>query len=387
MLRFALFFAAMLPVVATEPPGHLRQQAGKYEVVLRPQPGGLYAGEEMQIELRISDASQPDPLLGNPPVVRANVMAVVDMPRMQGMPKIMELAHPESVSGDYGVHPTFAHGGEYRLALSVAPVGDAPFTVEFPLQVADADPSRHRKAVPPAYFLEVISTPRYPKAGEPVELQLLVHHRDYPKDTVTLFDLQHERYLHLVIVRNDLCCFSHLHPEQVVAKDGFRIQHIFMQGGEYHLFADVAPHSAGSQLLSATLKVAGAAGERYSIASAPETRTQVVEGVRFEIEPSATPASAGKTCLLTVRITDAAGGTPLSGWEPYLGAMGHLMGVGAGALTFVHAHPDGQQVFRPEDGKIAFLVRFPSAGPYRAWVQIQRNGKVLTADFPLSIQP
>ena len=385
MLRFALLFAATLPILAGAEPSNFRQQAGKYEVVLRPQQGGLYAGEEMQIELRISDASQPDPILGNPPVVRANVVAVVDMPRMQGMPKIIELAHAESVSGDYGVHPTFAHGGEYRLALSVAPVGDAPFTVEFPLQVADADPSRHRKAVPPAYFLEVISTPKNPKAGEPVDLQLLVHHRDYPKDTVALFDLQHERYLHLVIVRNDLCCFSHVHPEQVIAKDGFRIQHTFLQGGEYHLFADVAPRNAGSQVLSSTVKVSGAQGEKYSIDSSPEIRTRIVDGVRFEIGPGP-PPSAGKTGLLTVRITDADGGT-LSGWEPYLGAAGHLIGVGAGAVAFVHAHPDGQQALLPEDGRIGFLARFPAAGPYRVWVQIQRSGKVLTADFPVSIQP
>jgi hypothetical protein len=63
------------------------------------------------------------------------------------------------------------------------------------------------------------------------------------------------------------------------------------------------------------------------------------------------------------------------------------MGVASGAQTFVHAHPDEQQVFRPEDGKLVFLVRFPVAGLYNIWVQIQQSGKVLTADFPVSIQP
>ncbi len=382
MKRVALVAALSLAILRASEPSSLRQRVGKYEVVLRPQKGGLYAGEEMQIEVRISDASEADPILGNAPVVRANVVAVIDMPRMQAMPRITEAAHAESVPGDYGVHPTFAHGGEYRLALSITPAGEAPFKVEFPLQVSDADPSRRRKAVPPAYFMEVIPAPRNPKAGEPVELRFVVHHRDHPKEAIAAFDLQHERYLHLVIVRNDLCCFSHVHPEPV-EHAAFRIQHTFTQGGEYHLFADVAPHDAGSQVLSATLKVAGASGEKSSIPST-EVRTRVVDGVRFEIDPSMPPAR--KTGLLTVRVSDEAGGT-LSEWEPYLGAAGHLMGVGPGAMTFVHAHPDGEQVVRPEERKVNFLVRFPSAGPYKLWVQIQRGGKVITADFPVSVQP
>jgi hypothetical protein len=384
MRRFSIILLASLPVLSGSDVAPLRQQTGKYEVLLRPPVGGLYAGEEMQIEMRISDASQPDPILGNPPLVRANIVAVVDMPRMAAMPKITEVAHPEGVPGDYGVHPTFAHGGEFRLALTVTPVSDEPFRVEFPLHVSDADPSRRKKSIPPAYFMELIPTPKNPKAGEPVQLQLLVHHRDRPKEVVSSFDVQHERYLHLIIVRNDLCCFSHVHPEPVEG-GGFRIQQTFPQGGEYRLFADVAPRNAGSQTLSATLKVSGAAGEKHSSASSPEIRTRVVDGVRFDIDPSM--PSARKTSLLTVRVSNAADGSPISGWEPYLGASGHLMGVASGAQTFVHAHPDEQQVFRPEDGKLVFLVRFPVAGPYNIWVQIQQSGKVLTADFPVSIQP
>ncbi len=382
MKQIALVAALSLTAFAGNDASPLRQQSGKYEVVLRPQPGGLYAGEEMQIEFRISDASRPDPLLGNPPVVRANVVALVDMPQMPAMPKISEVAHPESVSGDYGVHPTFAHGGEYRLALNVTPPGDAPFKVEFPLNVADADPSRRRKAVPPAFFMEVIAKPKNPKAGEPVELNLLVHHRDHPKEIVKSFDIQHERFLHLVILRNDTCGFDHIHPEPIES-GAFRIEHTFAQGGEYHLFADVAPLNAGSQVLTATLKVGGSAGEKCA-SPAPGIRTRVVDGIRFDLDSD--PPAARKTGRLTVRIRDE-DGKSLTGWSPYLGAAGHLMGVDSSGSAFVHAHPDEQHVFRPEEGELPFLVRFPAPGSYRVWVQIQKNGKVVTADFPLAIQP
>lgn len=387
MGRSLLFISVLLPMLA---PGQSlpRQQAGNYEVLLRTPQDGLYAGEEVQIEMRITDTSHPDPVLGNAPVVRATVAASIDLPAMPAMPKYQEVAHAESVSGDYGVHPTFAHGGEYRLSLAITPVGEAQFLVAFPLQVADRDPSRARKATPPAYFLDLTSAPKNPKVGEEVELQLRIRHRDHPKEVVSAFDLQHERYLHMVIVRNDLCCFGHLHPE--LGPDGvFRLKHVFLQGGEYHVFADVAPRNAGSQILSGVIKVAGALGDPYSLSAAVSAAgsppaAQSVEGIRFEliVPPGGVPAR--KTEVLTFRISDAATGKPLNGWEPYLGALGHLLSVGANAASFVHAHPDETQPSPAVSGKLSFLARFPAPGLYRVWVQIQRSGKVITVDFPVS---
>src|SRR5437773_679464 len=92
--------------------GQARQAAGKYQVTLRLPLDGLYAQEEMQIEFRVEDTSRPDPLTGYTAVVRAVPEAVIDMPAMPGMPKFTEIAHPEGAPGDYGIHPTFAHGGE-----------------------------------------------------------------------------------------------------------------------------------------------------------------------------------------------------------------------------------------------------------------------------------
>src|SRR5215467_4532066 len=95
----------------------------RYQVTLRLPPGGLFAREEMQIEFRVEDTARPDPLGGFAPVVRAAPEATIEMPAMRGMPKFSEVAHPEDAPGDYGIHPTFAHGGEYRLTIRVHPPG------------------------------------------------------------------------------------------------------------------------------------------------------------------------------------------------------------------------------------------------------------------------
>jgi hypothetical protein len=88
--------------------------AARYQITLRLPPAGLSAREEMQIEFRVEDTSRPDPLGGFAPVVRAAAEASIDMPAMSGMPKFAEAAQAEDTPGDYGIHPTFAHGGEYR---------------------------------------------------------------------------------------------------------------------------------------------------------------------------------------------------------------------------------------------------------------------------------
>lgn len=80
------------------------QQAGPYRITLRLPADGLVAGEEQQVELRIVDTGADDPVLGPPAVIRAVVQANISMPAMPAMSKAEEIAHPEGVPGDYGLH-------------------------------------------------------------------------------------------------------------------------------------------------------------------------------------------------------------------------------------------------------------------------------------------
>src|SRR5579862_7993597 len=82
---------------------HPVQKSGKYAVELRLPAEGLYAGEEADVELHISDTSQDDPVQGAPPIVNATVAATVTMPTMLAMPTQKPKMHREGVPGDYGV--------------------------------------------------------------------------------------------------------------------------------------------------------------------------------------------------------------------------------------------------------------------------------------------
>ncbi len=336
-------------------------QSGPYEVTLRPPAGGLFAQEEMQIEYRVVDTSRVDPLLGPVAVIRAQTASRITMPSMAGMPAITENAHPEGIPGEYGIHPIFPHGGDYLLTLHLTPPGAESFTVTFPLTVADANPSRRRP--PPPFTLELKASPSSPTAGVPVELQFTIRRRQ-PRQTVTDFEVQHERLFHLILVRRDLTRFAHEHPAP--QPDGsFRLTHTFLDPGEYHLFADVAPMGAGGQVLLAKLKVGGRANN-----APPEPLSSLATF-------PAAPVPAGRTLRLAATLADP-------NIEPYLGARGHLILIHEDAETFVHCHPD-EAVDSPAH-QVPFLARFPKPGRYQGWAQFQRKGRVETVSVQFLAQ-
>ncbi len=359
----------------------LRQRAGAYEVTLRLPPAGLYAGEEMEIEFLVEKVDGSG--LARGPLTWARIRGVVDMPSMPSMARFDEIAHLEDVPGVYGVHPTFAHGGDYRLCLTILPtVGGFPLaeadTFEFPLTVRDAtgSPTRESARVRP-FVLDVTASPRHPVAGEPVELELTVRMASsFELREVTDFDVQHEKLMHLFIVSEDLADFAHEHPEPV-GRGLFRLTHRFARPGRYRIFADVAPKDAGSQVLSATLAVGGVRDPAAGSAKAAPVRPGPATRVALELPQGGIPA--GRTVIVTAVLEDSKG-SPVRDLEPWLGTVGHLMLVHEDTETFAHAHPDERERGVGRDGRIPFLVRLSRPGHYKGWLQFQRRGKVETVE-------
>ena len=164
----------------------------------------------------------------------------------------------------------------------------------------------------------------------------------------------------------------------------FRIRYTFPAAGEYHLFADVAPKGAGSQVLMARLKVSGKTGKRYDIAARATERPGA--GCRFDGKPQndwtlhrqqdcsdyvrnrrpPPPESQRLTCNLI----------GCNGASPY---------GPSGRISFVHSHPM-EDISVVEHGTISFLARFPKPGLYRAWARFQRSGTIHTASFVFEAQ-
>ncbi|AEV74262.1 hypothetical protein MycrhN_3744 [Mycolicibacterium rhodesiae NBB3] len=188
----------------------------------------------------------------------------------------------------------------------------------------------------------------------------------------------HEKQLHLIVVRNDLAVFQHVHP--VLDPEGtWNVPLDLTRAGDYRVFADFMPSGGPALTLGANLHVAG----KYDPKPLPPA-SQSAEVDGFTVTLRGTP-KANEASMLTLSVTR--GGKPVEDLQPYLGAYGHLVAVRASDLAYLHVHPMGA----PDDGgtapgpDIVFHTTFPSTGAYRLFLDFQHGDVVRTAAFTVNV--
>ena len=183
------------------------------------------------------------------------------------------------------------------------------------------------------------------------------------------FDVEHERRMHLIVVRRDLTGFQHLHPR--LGADGRWSVPVRLDApGSYRVLADFS-HDGTARTLGADLRVSGAAALQPLPGPAPVSTAG--GGLRVALD---TPElRSGREADLRFDVTR--GGTAVTP-QPYLGARGHLVALREGDLAFLHVHP-------VSDDGAAFAVTFPSAGRYRLFLQVRVDDRVRTAPFTVEV--
>lgn len=374
--------AAAHQTVPSIPSTFQTKQAGKYSIVLRTPPEGIYAGEAIDVEFRISDTSKVDPVFGATGVRNVQSKVIITMPEMESMPESRPKIHTEGVPGDYGIECFFPHGGEYKLDLILTIPGETtPLRVSYLVDVLDEAPAGKRKVAPKPYTVDVKSKST-PKSNDPTMLQFSI--RDTKsRALVRDFDIAHTKPFHLLMVSKDLSWYAHEHPEQ--QPDGtFQHQQSFPAGGLYYLYADVAPRNAGSQILMTSIKVNGPT--RPPVPLVPSGNTMTVSNMKAVLGGAAR-LPIGKGAQVTFQLTDTGTGDAVTDLEPYLGAYGHLIIIHADGQTVVHSHPaeDKAGIAQSKRGIVMFNARIPKPGIYKIWGQFQRAGSVITIPFVITV--
>jgi Domain of unknown function (DUF4396) len=172
------------------------------------------------------------------------------------------------------------------------------------------------------------------------------------------FEVQHDKRMHLILVRRDGSGFQHLHP-RMTADGTWSTPMTIPDAGDYRVFADFV-HEGQNSTLAADVFVDGPVDHEPLPRPAPAA--DAGDGYRVELrEPE--PGTLDFAVLRD--------GRPVS-VEPYLGAGGHLVALREGDLAYLHVHPVEHLTFEAE---------FPSAGRYSLYLQFKHEGKVRTARF------
>jgi hypothetical protein len=190
---------------------------------------------------------------------------------------------------------------------------------------------------------------------------------------VTMFDRDQTKLMHLIVVRNDLSDYQHLHP--ALSKGGaFTIGLRLHRAGSYRAIADFTT-SRRRYALGVPIHVAGASTQTPLPPESMNTSTDGYAVMSMHLEPT-----AGKETRL--QFTISRGGRPATALLPYLGAYGHLVALRSADIAYSHVHPTSENRSK---GLLSFSAEFPARGAYRLFLQFRTASGVHTAPFTVNV--
>ncbi|SNQ51876.1 Secreted protein [Frankia canadensis] len=195
----------------------------------------------------------------------------------------------------------------------------------------------------------------------------------------TAFDVEHDKRMHLIVVRRDGTGFQHVHPD-MTPEGTWVVPLTVPAAGSYRAFADFTPTGGAATTLGVDLT---APGLFEPVIHAP-TRVATVDGYEVTLTGDLT---GGQATSLTVTVRRD--GRPVTDLEPYLGAYGHLVALREGDLAYLHVHPEGGpgDEHSSPGPDVQFVAEVPSAGSYWLFLDFQHGGIVRTAEFTVPTGP
>ncbi|MBS2940339.1 hypothetical protein KDN32_21595 [Nocardioides sp. J2M5] len=178
---------------------------------------------------------------------------------------------------------------------------------------------------------------------------------------------EHEKDLHLIVVRRDLTGFQHVHPRLDRATGTWSVD-VRLTPGTWRVIADSTPEGWDGVTLADDVSVAG---DFRPVPLPADDRTAEVGAYTVTLAGDTAP---GASTVLTATVEHD--GTAVTDLEPYLGAYGHLVAIRAGDLGYLHVHPE-----EGAPGPIDFATAFPTPGTYRLFLDFRHGGTVRTAAF------
>lgn len=192
------------------------------------------------------------------------------------------------------------------------------------------------------------------------------HLRDPNGDTVTEFTPAHGALLHAVLIRPDLSDFHHVHPE--ISADGSWTVTI-PAAGKWHLVFESVPVVDGTPAAHAIIVTANVDDETPvdTVALPAANDAVAIEGLVVTRDGF----------VFTVTNTD---GSAVTGLEPYLEQVAHLVAIRQGDLAYTHLHPMDSVA-----GTFDFRPGVAASGVYRLFLQFGYAGSVLTVPFTVVV--
>lgn len=206
------------------------------------------------------------------------------------------------------------------------------------------------------------------------------------------YDVDMEKTMHVVVIRDDFATFAHLHPAFNTGTGTFSEDFTKEPNHRYYLYADSTPHGIGHQVFRFTMESDGPlANDKPSLT--PSARSQAAGPYAVELQKTTLHADTPEELEIDI-LKD---GHPAGDLGSYLGAASHVVFINVATLQYVHVHPTAGN----ETGANGMVhmnmsgtgprqhMELPAlpAGTYKMWLQF-RGGqyKLYTVPFTLRVR-
>ena len=210
------------------------------------------------------------------------------------------------------------------------------------------------------------------------------------KTPILAYDVDMQKLMHLIVVRDDFATFAHLHPVFDPTSGTFSQSFTKAPNHRYYVYADTTPHGVGQQVFRFTIESDGPQATSQPAVGA-SGRTAVAGPYTVTLGRTTLPANRAKN----VNITILESGRPAHDLGTYLGAAAHAVFINTSTLAYVHLHPmlrggasmDSTMAMNMSGSAGPFMHMTVPALPdgiYKLWIQFSgANGNVYTVPFTL----
>jgi hypothetical protein len=209
------------------------------------------------------------------------------------------------------------------------------------------------------------------------------------------YDLEMERLMHLIVVRDDFATFAHLHPAFDPKTGTFELSVPSERSHRYFVYADTTPQEVGQQVFRFTI---ASNGTLETQAAPPASTGESASAPSVNVNPYL--VTLGRTTLNAnqpqrVDLTIQEGGRPATDLGTYLGAAAHAVFINTATLAYVHVHPMPRGSapnmgadMQMNDAQPSPLLQLDApalpAGAYKLWVEFRgAKNAVYTAPFTI----
>lgn len=196
-----------------------------------------------------------------------------------------------------------------------------------------------------------------------------------PKDSIPPLDNSKNKAIDCVILSQDLSYFSHLYANKDSA-GVYSIPASFPAGGDYILMTTYKAGNLAEQTDSFHVHVNGTS-------PAPVTYKQPVMAATtdgYTIQLLSKKLSPGAQNMLVMKMSHNGSPVMPATLQPYYGEETHMVCVN----TVTHEYIRSQSKSDPMN--YWYLLNFPRAGLYRAWIEFKHNEQVHTAAFVIEVK-